>query len=86
MLGTISQSMDGSTRIIKWATMVFVVLVEEGLGDVVKQLGGVVEQLRDVLELFLFYMKARCPLGFLEQSFSQPKPQMSPLHTPFMPQ
>jgi len=46
--------MDGSTRIIKWATMVFVVLVEEGLGDVVKQLGGVVEQLRMCLNYFCF--------------------------------
>jgi hypothetical protein len=54
---------------------VLVVLVEEGLGDVVKQLRGVVEQSRDVLELLLFYMKAHCPLGFLEQSFSQLKPQ-----------
>ncbi len=40
---------------------VLVVLVEEGLGDVVKQLGGVVEQSRDVLELLLFYMKAHLP-------------------------
>jgi hypothetical protein len=36
-----------------------VVLVEKELGDVV-------EQLRDVLELFLFDTKAHCPFDHLE--------------------
>jgi hypothetical protein len=53
--------MDGSHMSSNGLQCVLVVLVEEGLGDVVKQLGGVVEQSRDVLELLLFYMKAHLP-------------------------
>jgi hypothetical protein len=39
--------------------LIFVVLVEKELEDVV-------EQLRDVLELLLLDTKAHCPLGHLE--------------------
>jgi hypothetical protein len=54
-LGIIFQSIDGSTCIVDCATMGIggLIPIEKGFWDVVEQLGGVMGQLRDVLELFL---------------------------------
>jgi hypothetical protein len=48
--------------------IVGLILVEKGFWDVVEQWGGVVEQLRVVLELFFLGTKSICPLNYLEWS------------------
>jgi hypothetical protein len=47
-----------------------VVHVEEGLANVVEQLGDVVEQFKVVFKLLFLDMEAHWPFGCLEQSFS----------------